>query len=179
MAFYGKYEDDEPTLAQKIAKEINKGKQDDEVRLTARYGNSGDWDGPQDSSPSVKPLNPKPKKVDGVAKTFSDAKVGDYIEGLEALGKVVSISDPSTYEEPAPPLSEKKIAKMRKWLKNKGFSYEGEYEGQHSYWLESKNLAVTTDPKHMIINWNDGLEDEQLFTSVKSAKERVKEIVSV
>jgi hypothetical protein len=64
-------------------------------------------------------------------------------------------------------------------LKNKGFSYEGEYEGQHSYWLESKNLAVTTDPKHMIINWNDGLEDEQLFTSVKSAKERVKEIVSV
>jgi hypothetical protein len=175
--FYGKYDDDEPSLAQKIARELEKGKQDDEVRLTARYCNSGDGGGSPHAHSSDYTDKPKPKKSKPFA--FADAKVGEYIEGLEELGKVVSISGPGDYKEPEPPLNDKKINKMRKWLEKKGFQYEEEYEGQHGYWMESKKLSVTTDPRFIIVNWIDWWDEEETYIDLKSAKTRIKEILSI
>jgi hypothetical protein len=182
--FYGKYDDDEPSLAQKIARELEKGNQDDEVRLTARYCNSGDYEGTAVNLPSgegktnpVKSENlSKPVNV----KSFSEAKVGDYIEGLEELGKVVSISGPDDYKEPEPVFTDVKIAKFRKWLEKQGFEYQEEYKGQHSYWYEKFDLSVTTDPRFIIVNWEHTWfeDDEELFTNVKDAKKRIKGIVS-
>ena len=185
--FYGKYEDDGPSLAQQVAKVLSKKNDDDEVRLTARYCNSGDYDGPQDSSPEVK--SEKSNKDSVLSKeidksnsvSFDNAEVGDTIKGLESLGKVVSISGPNDPLPKPKTISDKKIQKGIKWLERKGFDHDGEeYKGQHSYWNERMQLSVVTDPKYFILNWNDSIsEDEELFTSLKSLKVRVKEIMAI
>ncbi len=167
--YYGKYDNDEPSLAQKIAKELSKKNDNDEVRLTASYCNSGDTD---DYSHSHKE-DKSPKN-----KSFSKLKVGDYIKGLEHFGPIVAITDSNTPVKSQDTFSEKKIKKMRKWLDKKGFSYEGEYKSQHSYWLDSISLSVVIDPQFIIIR-TEYSESEDIISSWKLVKSKIKEIISI
>jgi hypothetical protein len=174
MTFYGKYEDDSPSLAQQIAREMSKRSDDDDVRLTARYCNSGgDDEGGTDSIKETKVSTETSLTVD-----FDNAKVGDVIKGLEKLGPIVYISGPETTPEKVEDrFSAKKMQKIGKWLLKKGFEFDGAYKGQLSYWMEEKTLSVVIDPNMIIINL-DRCEDSDILTDWKSAKDQIKMILS-
>lgn len=165
--WYGKNDDDDdraPALIRHYS--------DDEVRLTARYCNKND-DGYNIPCPKESP------KANTMSINLKNAKVGEYVEGLEKLGKIVKI----TNSKAVMPGREKGnctgVIKENfiKWLTAYNFKFEHSSYNYDSYYLNKHGITFTVfiSREGLIIIESDS--PDFTATTTKQAGMYIKEII--